>query len=271
MTTARIGDITIHYNTWGQGEPLLLIMGYRGSGFMWGEELITLMARSFQVITFDNRGTGLSDKPETLYTIPMMADDAAGLLRHLGILRAHVFGVSMGGMIAQELALRHPQMVQRLVLGCTSCGGPQSFLAPLEVLAKLLPQPDLSQEEAVQQQWTVMFSTQFLETQQHVLAMLTQRALLHPAPPHTSLRHLMAVQRFNTYGRLGLVNVPTLVLTGADDIIIPPANSILLAARIPGASLSMLDGTGHGFFWEASQDVVALLQQFCYATVIPHH
>src|SRR2546430_397033 len=113
MPTAQIGDIHIHYDTRGQGEPLLLIMGYRGSGWMWGEELITLLSHSFQVIYFDNRGTGLSDKPDTLYTIPIMADDAAGLLRHLGIRQAYVFGVSMGGMIAQELVLRHPQMVRR--------------------------------------------------------------------------------------------------------------------------------------------------------------
>ena len=103
MPIARIGDINIHYDTRGEGEPLL--NGYRGSGLMWGEELIALLSRSFQVIYFDNRGTGLSDKPDTLYTIPIMADDAAGLLRHLGIRQAYVFGVSMGGMIAQELVL----------------------------------------------------------------------------------------------------------------------------------------------------------------------
>jgi len=266
MPTAHIGNITIHYDTRGQGEPQLLIMGYRGSGFMWWEELLILLARHFQVISFDNRGTGLSDKPDTLYTIPMMADDAAGLLRHLGIQRAHVFGVSMGGMIAQELVLRHPQMVRGLILGCTSCGGPQAFVAPLEVLTKLIPPPDLSHEEAIRRQWTVMFSPQFLEARLDFLDVLTQRALLHPAPPHTSICHLMAVQRFNTYGRLGLVTAPTLVVTGATDLIVPPVNSTLLAARIRGASLAILQGTGHGFFWEASLDVVALLCQFCYAT-----
>jgi len=129
-----------------------------------GEEFITLLSHSFQVIYFDNRGTGLSDKPDMLYTIPVMADDAAGLLRHLAIRQAHVFGVSMGGMIAQELALRHPQMVRRLVLGCTSCGGPQAFLASLEVLEKLMHPPDMPREEAVRRQWTVMFSPEFLET-----------------------------------------------------------------------------------------------------------
>jgi len=265
MPTARIGDIHIHYDTRGQGEPLLLIMGYRGSGWMWGEEFISLLARSFQVIYFDNRGTGLSDKPDTLYTIPIMADDAAGLLRHLGIRQAYIFGVSMGGMIAQELVLRHPQMVRRLVLGCTSCGGPQAFLASLEVLAKLIHPPDLTLEEAVRRQWTVMFSPKFLETQQDFLEMLTQRALFHPAPPHTSLRHLMALQRFNTYGRLGMITTPTLVITGADDVIVPPANSLLLATRIHGAYLEMLKHTGHGFFWEVSEDVVTLLHQFFHA------
>jgi pimeloyl-ACP methyl ester carboxylesterase len=266
MPTARIGDIHIHYDIRGQGEPLLLIMGYRGSGFMWGEEFITLLSRCFQVIYFDNRGTGLSDKPDTLYTIPSMADDAVGLLRHLGIRQAHVFGVSMGGMIAQELVLRHPQMVRRVVLGCTSCGGPQAFLASREVLATLLHPPDLSLEEAVRRQWTVMFSPKFLETQQDFLEMLTQRALFQPTPPHTSLRHLTALQRFNTYGRLGMITTPTLVITGADDVIVPPANSLLLATRIHGASLEMLENTGHGFFWEVPWDVVTRLHKFFHAT-----
>jgi pimeloyl-ACP methyl ester carboxylesterase len=264
MPTARIGDINIHYDTCGEGEPLLLIMGYRGSGFMWGDEFITILSHYFRVIYFDNRGTGLSDKPDTLYTIPIMADDAAGLLRCLGIRQASVFGVSMGGMIAQELVLRHPQMVRRLVLGCTSCGGPQASLASLEVLAKLIPPPDMSLEEAVQRQWTVMFSPKFLETRQDFLAMLTQRALLYPAPPHTSIRHFMALQRFNTYGRLGMITVPTLVITDADDVIVPPANSLLLATRIHGASLEILTNTGHGFFWEVPWDVAALLHRFCH-------
>jgi pimeloyl-ACP methyl ester carboxylesterase len=255
----------IHYETYGQGEPLLLIMGYRGSGFMWGEDFITRLAGHFQVIAFDNRGTGLSDKPATLYTIPMMADDAAGLLLHLRLQRAHVFGISMGGMIAQELALRHPQMVRRLVLGCTSCGGPQASLAPVEVLARLIPPADMPREDAIYRQWTVMFSKQFLETQQSFLENLTQRALLHPTPPQTSRQHLMAIQRFNTYGRLGLLTAPTLIVSGTEDVIVPPANSLLLAARIPRVRLTMLDGTGHGFFWEVPQQVVDLLCQFCLA------
>jgi pimeloyl-ACP methyl ester carboxylesterase len=130
MPMTKIGDVNLHYQVQGVGDPLLLIMGYRGSSYMWGEELLQLLSRDFQVIIFDNRGTGKSDKPNAIYTIPMMADDAAGLLQHLGMPRAHVFGVSMGGMIAQELALRHPKRVDRLTLGCTTCGGPQCHCRP---------------------------------------------------------------------------------------------------------------------------------------------
>ena len=107
-----------------------------------------------------------------------------------------------------------------------------------------------------------MFSPALLETQEDFGEMLTQRTLCHPAPPPTSLRHLMAMPRFNTYGRLGMITAPTLVIAGADDLLVPPANSLLLAARIHGASLEILTHTGHGFFWEVPGDVVALLHKF---------
>lgn len=264
MPIAKIGDIHLHYQVQGLGEPLLLIMGYRGSSFMWGESLIGGLSCYFQVITFDNRGTGLSDKPDTLYTIPTMADDAAGLLHYLGIARVHVFGVSMGGMIAQELALRHPKRVQRLILGCTTCGGPQTILAPVDVLEKLLASPDMSREEALRQQWQVIFSPGFIEKQPSFLDQLSAVALTYPTPLHSSLRQMMAMQRFNAYGRLGQIVAPTLVLTGADDIVMPPANSQLLADRIHHAALASFADAGHGFFWEATTDLINLLGEFCY-------
>ena len=148
MPMAQLGALTLHYQVQGEGEPLLLIMGYRGSGFMWGEAFLALLAHHFRVITFDNRGTGLSDKPDTAYTIGMMADDAAALLTVLGIAQAYVFGVSMGGMIAQELALRYPRRVKRLILGCTSCGGPQAIVAAPEILRQFLTTPGVPRAEA---------------------------------------------------------------------------------------------------------------------------
>ena len=238
-------------------------MGYRSSGYMWGEEFVVMLSGAFQVIVFDNRGTGLSDKPNTAYTIATMADDAAGLLTHLGLARAHIFGVSMGGMIAQELALRHARQVRRLILGCTSCGGPQARLASLGVLAQFLTAQNLPRPEALRQQWPVLVSAAFLATQQAFLERLTACALAYPTPDHTAFRHMLAVQRFNSYGRLGQITAPTLVMSGDQDCLIPPANARLLAEKIPDARLHLIAGAGHGFFWEAPEAVLSSLRKFC--------
>jgi pimeloyl-ACP methyl ester carboxylesterase len=263
MPIARVGDINIHYDIQGRGDPLLLIMGYGGSGFMWGEELLHPLSRHYQVIYFDNRGTGLTDKPDAEYTIPMMADDAAGLLSYLGIPNAHVFGVSMGGMIAQEVALRQPQQVKRLILGCTLCGGSQAIQAPPEVIEKLVNiPPDMPREEAVRQGWPVIFSPSFIEKEGDFLDRMAERSLTHPTPLHVMTRQMVAIQSFNTYDRLGQITMPTLVITGDADILVPPANSNILAEKIPSVSLKFVSGAGHGFFWEAPQETIALIRDF---------
>ena len=263
MPIAQIHNLKIHYQTRGVGEPLLLIMGYRGSGYMWGEALLAPLSQYFRVITFDNRGTGKSDKPNAPYTLAMMADDAVGLLERLGIEQAHIFGVSMGGMIAQEIALRYPRRVDRLVLGCTHCGGPFAALPPMAILESLLAPPDMPREEAIRRQWPVMFSSDFVAERPDVLDGLTARALAYPTPLYTAMRQAMAIQRFNTYGRLRQISAPTLIASGSDDMLVPPANAYLLADRIPNAVLEMLPGVGHGFFWQAPDLVVNLLAAFC--------
>ena len=122
MPSAKVGDINMEYYVEGTGPPLLMIMGWIGNAGFWGEAFLERLRPHFQIIRLSNRGTGLTDKPGGDYSIRTMAEDAAGLLRELGIERAHVLGISMGGMIAQELALNHPPVVQGLVLGCTTCG-----------------------------------------------------------------------------------------------------------------------------------------------------
>jgi len=263
MPISQIRNLKIHYQVRGCGEALLLIMGYRGSGYMWGDEFVAPLSRSFRVITFDNRGTGKSDKPNAPYTLAMMADDAVGLLEALGIERAHVFGVSMGGMIAQEIALRYPRQVDRLILGCTHCGGPFATLPPMPVLETLLAPPDLPREEAIRRQWPVMFRPDFVEANPDLFDRLTARSLAHPTPLYSAMRQAMAIQRFNTYSRLYQIAAPTLVVSGSDDILVPPANAYLLADRIPNAVLEILPGLGHGFFWQSPEVVVRLLRAFC--------
>jgi len=136
MPEARIDGVNIHYDEAGEGEPLLLIMGYGMPGDAWLGSLPFL--GGFRCVYFDNRGTGRSDKPDGPYTIDRMAEDAAGLLDHLGIARTHVYGVSMGGMIAQELALRHPEKIRSLALGCTLCGGEHSTMAEPQIIEELI-------------------------------------------------------------------------------------------------------------------------------------
>ncbi len=137
MPTAKVGDINIYYESHGDGEALLLIMGYGQYSAHWAT-LIPPLSQEYRVISFDNRGTGRSDKPDIPYTMKMMADDAKGLLDAIGIDSAHVFGISMGGMIAQELALNYPDKVISLILGCTLCGGTKAILPTPEALAFLL-------------------------------------------------------------------------------------------------------------------------------------
>ena len=136
MPSIKAGNINLNYDTYGEGEPLLLIMGFGMSGAGWIPSLPFF--NGFKCIYFDNRGTGLSDKPEGIYTVEGMADDASNLLRALGIAKAKVFGVSMGGMIAQELTLRHPEQVTKVVLGCTMAGGPTAKMASPEILDRLM-------------------------------------------------------------------------------------------------------------------------------------
>ena len=137
MPTALANSIHIHYDIHGAGEPVVLIGGLGSDAYLWTRQ-IPALAQGFQVIAFDNRGAGASDKPDEPYTIPMFAADTAGLLDALGIEKAHIVGASMGGFIAQEFALTYPQRVNRLVLACTHFGGPNAVPIPQATLAGML-------------------------------------------------------------------------------------------------------------------------------------
>src|SRR5215471_5487233 len=164
MPKLRVSDINVHYDVSGSGEPLLLIMGLGASSAAWEPELVEELAKAFRTITFDNRGTGQSDKPDKPYSIEMFADDAAGVLDGLKIPRAHIFGVSMGGMISQEFALRHPNKTATLTLGCTTAGGANSVPPPPESLKVLTaPRVGVSPEEIIRRGWPLSFTKPFIE------------------------------------------------------------------------------------------------------------
>ena len=246
MTTVKVGDINMYYEVHGEGEPLLLIMGLGSDLTSWIFQ-IPEFSKKYRVIVFDNRGVGRTDAPDTPYSIDMMADDTAGLLDALSIEKAHVLGVSMGGMIAQELAIKHPQRVKRLILATTAAGSYSWATHVLGTTLKLAEEgvrPDTLTELRV----SYLFTDKFFENSELVqIVVNTMLANPYPQPTYAYARQFAAATAHNTRDRLGQITAPTLVLVGKEDILLPVKLSEELAAGIPNAQLVVLEGGGHGF------------------------
>lgn len=268
MPYTRVNGVELYYEEHGVGEPMLLIMGFGGNTEAWASQIPEL-SRHFHVIAFDNRGAGRSEKPEGPYSMEVFADDAAGLLRYLGVDSAHVFGVSMGGMIAQHLALRHPDRVRTLILGCTTPGGPQAVSPSAEVIAAFQAGgQEGDPRKAAEIGFFYMYSDEYLSQNREVLLDRAER-LAHLRAPEVGLRgHFQAVMGHNAFDRLHEIRVPTLVLTGDADPLVPPENSRLIASRIPGARLVEFPGMKHGFFIEGAPLVNRVIIDFALAQAV---
>jgi pimeloyl-ACP methyl ester carboxylesterase len=237
-------------------------MGLGAPAAAWDPVFVEQMTQTHRVITYDNRGTGLSDKPDEPYSIAMFASDAVGLLTALDIPRAHVFGVSMGGMIAQEMAIHYPQRVASLILGCTTPGGKHAVPAPPESLRALEGRAGLTPEEAAREGWKLSFSEEFIRTHRAELEAHLSRLLAHPTPRFAYERHFQATMTLRVYKQLKDIAAPTLVVTGRDDVLIPAANSEILAREIPNAELVIFDNAGHGFVTSAREPLLRVLTEF---------
>lgn len=250
MPRIKTATLEINYETIGHGEPLLLIMGFGMPGAAWLPVLP--MLGPFRPIYFDNRGTGYSDKPDGPYTIEQMADDAGNLMRALDIPRASVFGVSMGGMIAQELALRHPEQVKKLVLGCTMAGGPTAKLPSPEVLQQLIEGSALigsNPERGLDIVMPLLFPEPFIGAHPEVKQMLMAAVqTMPPTPAETLVRTMAGISSFNAYDRLERIQCPVLIVHGDADALVPVENAHLIKNRIPHAELYLAPGAGHAFF-----------------------
>ena len=269
MSLARVGDAHIEYYIEGSGPPLLLISGFTAQASGWSDPFVELLQRHFQTIRYSHRGTGTSDRLSGEITLRDLADDAAGILTALGIEKAHVLGVSMGGMIAQELALNHPKRVQGLVLGCTTCGGSSHshreggpVPAATEVIALLTPEPGLSREDQVRRSWPAVTTPEFLESHADVLEERLRRSLINPTPIETAQRQMAAAQAFDTFDRLPEIKAPTLVIHGDRDVLVPVANAQVLKDRIRGAELRIVRGAGHLFTFEFPEESGAAVIEF---------
>jgi 3-oxoadipate enol-lactonase len=252
-TSARIA-----WERLGTGPPVVLVHGLGYARWGW-EPVASLLAERFQVVLLDNRGIGESDAPPGPYTVAQLAGDVARVLDEAGLARAHVVGTSLGGMVAQELALTAPERVERLVLVATTPGGPNAAPMP-EVTARLLAEaPALEPEVALRR---------FVE---NALAPgapeeLVERILAHrirtAQPREAWLAQAAAGAAFDAWDRLPALAAPTLVLQGSADVVVDPRNADLLVQRIPGARLERFPGCGHLLFWEEPARFVEVVGEF---------
>ena len=262
MPQRRASDLNVEYYVEGTGPPLLMIMGLGGQASSWGEPVLEGLQRHFTTIRFSNRGTGATDKPADGYTVSQMADDAARLMDAIGIEKAHVFGISMGGMIAQELVLNYPDRVQGLVLGCTNCGPAHSVTIPAETLNSFGQIMSLPVEQRIQEFWNITVTPQFIESGAAFLNHIMELGMATPTPMETFGRQFAAIQSFDSYDRLPQIKSPTLIVQGDMDTLVPAENAEVLRERIPGSRVRIVQGTGHCFIWEKPEEVVAEIVAF---------
>jgi 3-oxoadipate enol-lactonase len=240
------------YELRGRGFPLLLVNGLGSDRSEWLAQ-VPAFAAHFRVIAFDNRGSGESDTPPGPYATAGMADDAVALLSFLGVERAHVLGVSLGGMIAQEVALRHPGCVERLVLACTAPGGEVSERPTPEALAAFVRTPEGDREADLRRTIPYLYSVRFRREHPGEIESFIARRLSAPSSPEGYAAQLAAAVGHSAGDRLRGIRAPTLVIAGTADRLVPPVNSSRIAERIPGAKLVLLPGAPHRLFAENAE------------------
>ena len=256
----EVANRTIAYDRRGHGEPLLLIMGMAGHRGMWREDFLDLLTDDFDVVTYDHRGIGDSTDVAGAFTIRDLADDALALLDGLGWSSAHVFGISMGGMIAQELALGHRDRVRNLVLGCTYCGGPGAALDAPGPLRMITAINSGVAEDAVRAGYLANLSPTWTADETHWTE-FSSIALSERVPVPVVMRQAQAAFGHNTAARLPSLTAPTLVIAGTLDEMIGYANSELIASLIPSASLVTLPAVGHLFWWERPKETAYAIRE----------
>ena len=254
MAFAAANGIRLYYEWHGQedGTPVVLVMGLGGDTTAWPLQLAALAPRH-RVLVFDNRGGGQSEAPDVPYTTRGMAGDLLALLDVLGVERAHLLGLSLGGAIAQEAVLAAPERFASLQLHAT-WAGPHPYFEAL-VAAVRMARRQFDREGFYRALSVWLFTPECFATQPELVELVVQRAAHppHPVPPHAYFRQTEAVLGHDARSRLHLISCPTLVAGGSLDLITPPALSDELARLIPGARLTRLPGVGHGALWEAPE------------------
>jgi 3-oxoadipate enol-lactonase len=232
----------IYWDEQGSGDPLLLIMGLSYPSYMWHRSR-PILSKRFRTIALDNRGVGQSDAPPGVYSIALMASDAAAVLDAAGVESAHVFGASMGGMIAQEFALQYPNRVRSLILGCTAAGGPSAVQVEPEALQAILRR-DVTPEEA--KEAIIPFIYDPATSRERIDEDMAIRMKWYPTA-QGYMGQLQGIFGWESYSRIAQITAPTLVIHGETDRLVPAANARLIAEKIPGAKLVLIPHASHIF------------------------
>ena len=238
----------IYWDEQGQGAAVLLIMGLGYTSAMW-HRTRPVLAQRYRTVAFDNRGVGLSDVPPGPYSIATMASDAAVVLDAAGVARAHVFGISMGGLIAQEFALQSPARTRSLILGCTSPGGPSAVRAESKV-ADVLMARGMTLEQAREAILPYIYDAATPREKIEEDVSLRRRWL---PSLEGYMAQLQGIVAWEGYSRIAQITAPTLVIHGKSDALVPPGNGELIAGRIPGARLVLLEHASHLFLTDQTQ------------------
>ncbi len=263
MPKIEVNDINIYYEVYGEGFPLVMIIGLSANIDWWTKDVIESLAEDFKLVIFDNRGTGKTSKTDIDFSIKMLADDTAGLMDALGFKRFHVLGISMGGMIAQELTLNYPERIEKLILGCTNCGGSKQIPPSAEVIEILrTPKDDMTPEELINGTIPLLYTENFIKNNPDFIEYYKQELLKSPIAPDIFQRQVKAILNFNICLKLKKVTVPTLIIHGKKDILIPYENADIIAKRIPNSKVILLDNSAHIFFQPDSAKVINYIKEF---------
>ena len=261
MEHANINQVDLAYQLRGSGDPVVMIHGAQGDQTMFND-LAAKFAAVYRVLTFDQRGSGLSAKPDMDYTMAMLADDTATLMDHVGFAKAHIVGVSMGGMVALEFVLRHPGKSRSVVLGCTTPGGPKAVRIGGSAFAAAYSATPMSAEERGRALAEAAFTKGYIDHHPEIIPAMIEARRQRPIDPVALDHRLQAVLHHNVYDRLGEIKIPTLVITGKEDALVSWENSRLLADNIASAELVILEPAGHCFWLEQPQPSIEAIGAF---------
>jgi 3-oxoadipate enol-lactonase len=269
-------SVRIAWERRGSGFPLVLVHGLGYARWGW-EPVADLFAARYEVVLLDNRGIGESDAPPGTYTAAGMAGDVIRVLDEAQIERAHVLGTSLGGMIAQELVLSAPERVEKLILACSTPGGPNAAPMPeqtVRLMAEALslghtsgeppgsPEPPPLVRSADKALRAFVENALAPGASNGVVDRILAHRVATAQSPAAWMAQAAAGAGFDAWNRLAEIETPTLVLHGTADVVVDPANAELLAARIQNARVELFEGCGHLFFWEQPERFVASVGEF---------